>query len=308
MKKVMLLVATEKGFSVLKHLTESHKSYIGLVASYHETGVKKDWYNDIKELCDESGIYFADWNDVRNKLDATIIERHITGMLAISWKYLIPVDLNQYLQDDVIIIHDSMLPKYRGFAPVVTAVLCGENIIGASAIFATNEVDSGDIICQREMIIREGEYIDSIIHRMSDIYVEISVFVMEGMINGTLTRTPQNNDLATYSIWRNEIDYMIDWNKSSVEIERMTRALWHPYQGAFTTVGSDVVRIKKCEIVEKDMHFMIREPGKIWEIRDGKPAVVCGKGMLRIIEAYYDTGERYIFKSLRVKLGEKRNI
>ena len=170
MKKLALFLATEKGFAVLQKLSVSkYRENIACVVSFHEIAVQKDWCGDLKRSCGQNGIEFCLWKDVKQDLRVFFFFFFLKSVIAISWRYLLPLTLNDALEDDIIIFHDSLLPKYRGFAPVVTALLCGDSVVGATALFASDSVDAGDIILQKNLAVKENEYIQDIVTRMSDL-------------------------------------------------------------------------------------------------------------------------------------------
>ena len=122
----------QKGYFVLKSLIDKQLvNKIGFVVSSSDKGVAEDFYFPIKKLCIDNLIPFAE-----RKHDAPFTDFKI----AIGWRWLI--DHNENL----IVLHDSLLPKYRGFAPLVIALINGEKEIGATELWAENDFDQGDII------------------------------------------------------------------------------------------------------------------------------------------------------------------
>ena len=304
MKKVLLLLATEKGYDVLAHLLKSKWGVsIGGVVSFHEIGVIKDFCDDIENLSRKNGINFYQWNQVKDELETVIKDNDITGVIAISWRYLLPLSLNKILDDKIIVFHDSLLPKYRGFAPVVTAMLCGEKEIGATVLYAQEEVDSGEIILQKTFPITSNMYLEDAVKKMSEVYCELIIDLLSSMQDGTISSHPQNDKNATYSIWRDEEDYWIDWNWSAEKISQFIHSLGNPYKGALSKESNSLIRITKCSLLSQDIDFAIRDVGKIWKIDDGKPVVVCGKGLICIEEAFDENGKKHIFSKVRSRLG-----
>ena len=185
MKKIALFLATKKGYTALKGLIEHGKTgNIGCVVTFNENNVQHDWQPDIAEACKYGGIPCFLWRDFRCD-DEKIFQRHdIKAAVAISWRYLLPVTLNKYLSIPLIVFHDSLLPKYRGFAPTATAIICGETTLGVTAFFAEDEVDSGDIILQKKLNVNRSEYMYEIINRQSIIYAEMLLEIIS-MIEAT---------------------------------------------------------------------------------------------------------------------------
>ncbi len=308
MKKLLLLLASQKGYTALDYLCKKYRKYIGVVISFDEVGVLKNLCEDIQILCYNINIPFFKWNGVKDSLAELIRENGITGMICISWKYLIPISLNELLQDDIIVFHDSILPKYRRFAPIVTAMICGDTEVGATALYAADRVDAGDIVLQKSFPITTDDDISNVIERMSDLHSQMAEEVLHGITEETLPRIQQDESKATYSIWRDEDDYWIDWGKSADEMSWMIRAVGYPYKGALTSDGIDKFRIIKCSVMDKDINFAIRTPGKLWNISENIAIVVCGIGMLRIEEAYNENGSVHVFSKLCVKLGGRVSL
>jgi methionyl-tRNA formyltransferase len=107
--------------------------------------------------------------------------------------------------------------------------------------------------------------------------------------------------LATYSIWRDEVDYWIDWREDAARIERTIRALGDPYLGARTRWNDCTVVLHRATVID-DVRFAIRQPGKVWALDEqGCPTVVCGAGMLKVLAATCDGQSILPLTSLRVR-------
>ena len=256
----------------------------------------------IKEKCLQYQIPWYTWKEAKFKLKDILTKNNINAAVAISWRHMLPMELNNFLTYPLIIFHDSLLPKYRGFAPTPTAVMAGEKEIGVTAFFAVDEVDAGDIISQVKTKISQEMYMKDIIAEQTKIYASMLEKIIYDMKAQALKATPQNDNAATYSIWRNEADCLIDWTKSAENIFNFVRALGEPYPNAFTYCDAKKIYILKVEIIA-DKNFVIRDCGKIWSIKNNQPEVICGAGMLRILEARDAEGEIFLFNKLRCKLG-----
>lgn len=299
MKKILLFIATEKGYEVLEKLYKYDKKIIGLVSSFKEENVKEKFYYKIEEFCKEKQISFKEYNkEFRQNLEGILKAFNITEAVAISWRYFIPLKINKLLETKLIIFHDSLLPKYRGFCPTPTAIICGEKEIGISVFFATNEIDKGEIILQKKIPIDMDLYIKDIIAKQSKLYSDAIIKLIDMIKKGNIKSKAQDESKATYSIWRNPEDCQIDWNLSSLEIYNLIRAVSFPYTGAFTYYEGEKVYILKSEIV-KDIKFQKRDPGKIWKIDKKMPIVVCGKGMIKLIKVKDEDKNEISFNFIR---------
>lgn len=302
MKKVLAFLATEKGYRALcGALEHNYGERIGCVVSFRESDVLQSFDQPIKALCARNSIPFLDWKEAKGQIEAIVKRYGITGAIAISWKYLLPLALNDVLQDKLIIFHDSLLPKYRGFAPTPTAILCGESTIGMTAFFAAELLDRGDIILQKELTIAKDEYIQQIIGKQAELYAQAFIEILQMMEQNSIVGRPQDETQATYSIWRSPEDCRIDWSRSSEEIYNLIRAVSTPYPGAYTFMNDEKIIITKARIAE-DIQFAKNDYGKIWTIMNNHPVVICGEGML-YIECAVDSQERQIrFDRIRTRL------
>ncbi|GAA3402976.1 methionyl-tRNA formyltransferase [Paenibacillus hodogayensis] len=283
MKRILFLVATQKGYEVIKEVYSKRKEFIGLVSTFREVNVRESYSEKIEQFCSESTIEFLWWRDLKKDLIGFIEKYKITEVITIGWRYLLPLEINNHLENKFIIFHDSLLPKYRGFAPTPTAVICGEKEIGMSVIFSHQDVDSGPILIQKRIKDTSDMYIKEIISLQSELFKEAVIELLDRIEKNDLEGIIQDDSKATYSAWRGPEDCQIDWNKSSEEIFNFIRAISTPYPGAYTYLDNNKIIVWQSE-VQDDINFAIRYPGKIWSIDAvGNPTVVCGRGMLKLL-------------------------
>ncbi len=287
---ITLYLLNKKGYEVLKGLTTSAKylKSIDLVVGAKDKGNKEDFYDEISDLCENYNINFID----RNKKFASKSKYS----LAIGWRWLINDEKN------LIVLHDSYLPKYRGFSPIVNMLINGENYLGATAIWATDKMDEGDILFQKKVKITYPLKIEKAIEIVAALYVEIVLRIINLILeNNKLSGIPQIAKDATYSIWRNEYDYFIDWTKDASEIIRFIDAVGYPYGGAKTkTEEGEVIRILECVEVD-NIISEIYAPGKLIMF-DEDPVILCGKNAIKLLKVLGINNEPFIFKKFRTRL------
>lgn len=263
---------TQKGYEVINSIIENRQTkFIDFICIGKDPNLKDDYSREIKNLCESHSIdYFY-----RESLSEKNINSNF--YLAISWRWLLDLP-------NLIIIHDSILPKYRGFSPLVNMLINGEKEIGATALLAVKEYDKGDIIAQEKVAIEYPISIAEAIGIVSVLYVNLVNQVIKQITSGSLQLEEQNENEATYSLWLNEEDYFIDWNWSAEKIKRKIDACGFPYDGAKTFLDNDIVVVEKAEL-EQDVKIENRTAGKVIYIKDNCPVIVCGTGLLRLIEA-----------------------
>jgi methionyl-tRNA formyltransferase len=289
--KITLYLLNRKAYDCLKVLVsiDCHKELISEVVVARDSGNQEDFCDEIISLCVSNGIPFFD----RKKYFTSKSNYSI----AIGWRWLIKDVIN------LIVIHDSLLPKYRGFSPLVNMLINGEKRIGATAIWATDTMDEGAVIKQDFVDISYPIKIFEAINLMAVIYSKmISYIFNEILFNRELVAIPQDHKAATYSIWRGEEDYRIDWSKNAEKVESMINAVGYPYGGAKALVnGEFVIRILEVEVFP-ELDFEIDSMGKILMYKNGFPLVACGKGAILIKRAILESGDIFHFKNLRTRL------
>ena len=283
-EKITLFLMTYKGLSVLKSIISMNLfDLINIVVIGTDKNVENDYSNDIEKLCTEykiNKVYRENFNP--NKMSNISI--------AISWNRLISTEKTK-----LIVLHESLLPKYRGFSPLVNQLINKEKTIGVTAIFADKKYDTGNIIIQKKINIKYPIKIQNAIEIVSKTYSEIIIELFNKIkSNITLESYKQNENNASYSLWRNYDDYFIDWSRSSSYILRFINSVSFPYDGAKTNLNDKIITIKNALLIN-DVKIENRQSGKVIFFDNNFPIVVCGKGLLKITEAYYQENNKSIF-------------
>lgn len=269
---------TQKGFDVLNSIVQQYGSeIIDKVISSTDPNIIKDYHEEIMQLCILKNIKFFNRKQIF-KVDTSFA-------LAISWKWMISLN-----ETKLITLHDSLLPAFRGFAPLVNALIKGETEIGVSAIFSSDDFDRGNIIIQKSLEINYPVKIQSIIDQISLVYIEVALELVKMILNEMeINGQKQDETLANYSLWLDKDDYIINWKQSSSRIKRFIDAVGSPYLGARTFDGEKTCLIHDAEL-ESDVFIQNRHHGKVIFIKDNQPIVVCGQGLLRITEMTDESG------------------
>lgn len=289
MKKIKLFLMTQKGYQVLKSFVkEIGAQYIQCVVGARDPNVKNDYFQEISDFCNSRNIQLLDKNQ----------EHSISSdfSFAISWRWFISND-----NTNLIVLHDSILPKYRGFAPLVNSLINGEKKIGVTTLFANKDYDRGDIISQQIIEIQYPIKINDAIKKLSKCYCNLVNDISRKIINGdNITSLKQKESEATYSLWLDEHDYDIDWKGDACFIKRFIDSVGYPYKGASTYVNKRKVRIFEAEGI-KEKVIENRKPGKVLFVEDKYPIVVCGKGLLKLTKVIDNKTEKSILPLQRFR-------
>jgi len=185
-------------------------------------------------------------------------------------------------------IHASLLPKYRGPAPIQWAIINGETHTGVTAMIMDKGVDTGEILLSEKIAINPDDTAQSLHDRLSVLGAGALKKTLAGFESNTLRPTPQNHALATYAPMIRKKDGRIDWRMPAESIERRIRGLY-PWPGTFTFLGKRRIRILKAAVrkLESPVPPATVLPSPASELR-----ISCGKDSLAVLELQPASGRR----------------
>lgn len=282
-RKITFLAMGEKAYHILDNMAEDHVSLIRAVIVGRDSHVVDDYADKIIAICKKNDIFCCE----RDFADAQL-EHQDDYLLAVGWRWIIAAD-----QSRLIVVHDSLLPRYRGFAPLVNCLINGEVLIGATALFGAKEYDRGSVITQKSVRITYPIKIAAAISEMSKIYAAIVNELIDRIsVGGVLTGVQQDESAATYSVWRDADDYFIDWDRAASEVSRFIDAVGHPYFGAKARLNGEVVVINDARAIpDVQVEDRRNAVGKVIFVNGINPVVVCGSGLLEIVDVRAEDGE-----------------
>jgi len=181
-------------------------------------------------------------------------------------------------------IHASLLPKYRGSAPINWALINGEKVTGVTSMIVSAALDSGPILLKKEVPIGADDDVKILHGKLSTAGGELLSETMNGIRKGDLTPVPQNESEATYFPMLEKSDGLIDWHKKAEEIRNRIRGL-NPWPGTYTYLqeGAEekiMLKVFKAEVVGGPPYF----PGTVVEASDKGIVIATGEGYLSLKE------------------------
>ena len=185
-------------------------------------------------------------------------------------------------------IHASLLPKYRGAAPIQWSIIDGEKVTGVTTQMMAEGIDTGDILDVIEVEIDKEETGGSLFDKLTVAGSEVILTTLKKLEEGTVTRTPQDHSKSTYAKMLDKKMGNIDFEKSAEEIERLIRGL-NPWPSAYTAYNGKTLKIWKAEVMDKDYD------GSYGQIVDKtKKAIIIktGQGALAITELQLEGKKR----------------
>lgn len=175
-------------------------------------------------------------------------------------------------------VHGSLLPKYRGAAPIQWAIINGEEKTGITTMLTERGLDCGDILLKVETEIKPNETAGELFDRLAQMGGDILVNTLKGIAENTIVPKKQDEEQATHFPMLKKEDGKIDWNKSAKQVHNQIRGV-NPWPSAYTTFNDKTIKIWKSEVIEGKSC----ECGKIVRCDDVLD-VACNDGVVRILE------------------------
>jgi methionyl-tRNA formyltransferase len=189
-----------------------------------------------------------------------------------SWYTWMPPELYNLPPHGTLNLHDSLLPKFTGFSPVLWALISGESEFGLTIHRMDDGLDTGDILIQHSLPIGPGDTGTELVMRAMDLIPGALADALSALESGTAIWRPQNKAERTYFHKRSERDSLIDWSWPAEDLERFVRALSDPYPRAFTFYRGDRIEVLGARVSEACYGGT---PGRVI-VQEGGGAVVCG--------------------------------
>lgn len=202
---------------------------------------------------------------------------------------IIPKALLELPRYGCVNIHASLLPKYRGAAPIQWAVMDGEPVSGVTIMQMDEGLDTGDMLAKTEVPLEPDETGGSLFDKLSRAGAELLIRTLPALEQGTLTpeKQPLESPTAYARMIRKE-DGRIDWNLEAEAIERRIRGL-NPWPSAYTELTGKILKIWRAEVLPKESG---QAPGTVTEAGKGGFCVQTGKGVLRLLEVQLEGKKR----------------
>lgn len=185
-------------------------------------------------------------------------------------------------------IHASLLPKYRGAAPIEWSIIDGEEKTGVTTMYMEKGLDTGDMIEKTEIVIEKDDTGETLHDKLALAGAELILTTLEALEAGTATRTKQDDSKSCYASMLNKDMGNIDFTKSATEIERLIRGLI-PWPCAYTKIDGKTVKLYKAEV--KAIDGKDYKPGEIIEVTKKTFTIACGEDAL-IIRSLQPEGKK----------------
>jgi methionyl-tRNA formyltransferase len=185
-------------------------------------------------------------------------------------------------------VHASLLPKYRGAAPIQRAILAGDPTTGITIMQMNQQMDAGDVLLQEAIPIRSDDTAESLGARLADLGARLIVAALDRLARGFLARHPQRDADATLAPLVKKEEGAIDWTRSAAEIERAVRA-FTPWPSAYSFVAGKLLKIHRAAVCPATKGAA---PGTVVRAGGGVLEIATGDQALRVLEAQLEGKRR----------------
>lgn len=266
----------------LKALCEAGENIVGVVTQTDKP--KGRGYEltppPVKVYAAERGLPVYQPKTLRSEeFDALLHEIDPDMIIVVAFGKILPENVINYPRLGCINVHGSLLPKYRGAAPMQRAIIDGERVTGITTMYMDAGLDTGDMILKREVTIGENDNFEDIHDALAECGAELLLETVNAIRDGSAPREKQNDSEMTYAAKIEKADCLIDFSKSATEVHNLIRGL-SPIPLSFThTPDGKLLKVLKSRIssIKSDA-----EPGSVIAL-DGAITVKCGEGAVDIL-------------------------
>lgn len=246
--------------------------------------------SDVKRAASESGLVIDQPASLRDDAVVARLRAVRADVLVVAaYGLLLPPAVLNATRLGCINIHASLLPRWRGAAPIERALLAGDQQTGISIMQMDAGLDTGPVLLERRIQIEASDTAGTLRERLANIGAEAIVEALGALERGLLIARPQPEAGVTYAHKISRDEARLDWAKSAVELERAVRA-YNPAPGAYTTIAGQTLKIwqARAEVGATGADAA----GAVVRSEDGVLAIACSEGLLSVSELQRPGGRR----------------
>jgi len=283
-KKVLFIGSKNLGLRVLEKIYTLAPKILSAVVTFDDQSDSRTVLKELKRFCQSQKIDFFVL-DKPSKLKKIILKIRPDLCIIVGWYWRIQGDVLKLTPGSFIGVHGSLLPKYRGFCPLVWAMINGEKKTGVSLFYFTDNIDEGAIIAQEQFKISDEDTIQNLLIKAEKSAIKIFDKNYMLLIDNKSSKIQQKKSSMSYGSRRIPQDGLINWRDGPRNIYNFIRAQTRPYPGAFTYNGKNQkVYIWKAKPFNVKLHGM---PGQVCII-DNRAIVACLGGGIILEEIQID--------------------
>jgi methionyl-tRNA formyltransferase len=222
---------------------------VDLVVTHQDDPNENVWFGSVAKFCQEKSIPYitpsaTELVDLAPKLQALSPDY----IFSFYYRYMIPAQILACARIAALNMHGSLLPKYRGRAPVNWAILHGETQTGATLHIMEAKPDAGDIVGQSAVSIGPDETATDVFSKVSEAAVAVINEALPSLMKGNMPRKPNELQKGSYFGGRKPADGEIHWDQKAIQVHNLVRAVAPPYPGAFTNFQGQTMTVARTSL------------------------------------------------------------
>ena len=281
--KILFMGTPDFALFSLKALCETGEDVIGVVTQPDKP--KGRGYTltppPVKVYALERGLPVYQPGTLRGEEFAALLDFLAPDLIVVvAYGKILPENVINYPKLGCINVHGSLLPKYRGAAPMQRAIMEGERVTGITTMYMDIGLDTGDMLLKSEVIIDENDNFEDIHDKLAACGANTLLRTVEGLRNGTVAREKQDDSLSTYAAKIEKADCLIDFTKTAEEVHNQIRGL-SPIPLSFThTADGKLLKVTEAKIAARE--GAKGEAGRVLSLENGIE-VACGSGSVLLL-------------------------
>lgn len=291
--KILFIGGTPRGEELLKRLIARNVEIVKAFITPEDPHEPYQVSRDIQKLCDKHKIPAVISKRIEQEQVEEILKLKPDVGFVCGWRTIIPKGLYQEIPYGCLAVHDSLLPKYRGFAPTAWAIINGEQQ-GGVTLFQIDErgVDAGDIAGQQAVPIGEHDTSTEVYPKIVEACVKLFEDFLDNLASGQVKFTAQDDSQATTAKRRTPADGQIQWDQPAKDVYNFLRALMPPYPYPWMMQGREKIFITKFawpgNLSEPD-----KAPGTVMQAAPEGVSIACQDGQVIIQEVMDESGKKF---------------
>lgn len=288
--KVIFMGTPDFAVPTLEALIEKHEVLAVVTQPDKPKGRgKKMVFPVVKEKALEHNITVYQPQKVKTPEFVEILKEYQPDiMVVVAFGQILSEEILNIPKYGCINVHGSILPQYRGAAPIQWSIINGEEFGGVTTMYMAKGLDSGDMILKAKEKIKPDDTYGSLYDRLSVIGADLLIKTLDLIENGEVKRIPQNDDEATFApMIKPELEH-IDWNGKNTDIVNLIKGL-NPQPVAYTMFNDEKLKIWFAETIDGDYNG---EPGTIVDVRKRDFVVMTAEGVVAVKEVQAQGGKR----------------
>ena len=282
--RILFMGTPDFALPTLRELCKSEHDIIGVVTQPDKPKGRGHHLTPppVKAYAEEQGIAVYQPQSLRTEEFAGLLEELAPELIVVvAYGKILPQNVLDYPKFGCVNVHGSLLPKYRGAAPMQRAIIDGESVTGITTMLMAAGLDTGDMLLKAEVEICPNDNFEDIHDKLSECGARLLIETVEKLEKGKICPEAQDDSLATYASKIEKSDCLLDFSRSAIELHNLIRGL-SPIPLAFThTPDGKLMKIVESRVFDAEK-INGQEAGRVLYVGEDI-RVACGRGILSIL-------------------------